>query len=165
MHVAIFAKYLLPHPSPLTCHRLLPMTTFEYVSTWLHSLLTLLRLGGNIHLFTFFRFTHTLSHDSQGVSEELLLFHTPPPIKTTEALQLHIFQWLPVTDSELGPMRIPPEGSVTFACRLVERRIKFRFSCLKAIGLATVKTIPRGEAVCPFCNPLTQSGDSSSNGV
>lgn len=121
MSVAIFAKHLLSHPSPLTCHSLLPTTTFEYMFTCIHSLLTLLRSGGNIYLFTFFPFIHTLSHHSHGVSEQLvLLLHTPLLVKTTDALQLHIFQWLPMTSSELDPMRIPPEGSVTFACRLLE---------------------------------------------
>lgn len=119
--VAIFAKYLLPQPSPLIYHSLLPSTTFEYIPTCIYSLLTLLRSGGNIYLFTFFPFTHTLSHHSQGVSEQLvLLFHTPLSIKTTEAPTTPYFSVVPVTNSGLDPMRISPKGCVTFASRLVE---------------------------------------------
>lgn len=116
MSVAVFAKYLLPHPSPLTCHSLLPTTTFEHLSTCIYSLLTLLRLGDNIYLFTFFPFTHTTQKEL--VNSYPTLFHTPLPIKTTEVYSSHVFQWLSIPNSESEPVRIPPEGSVTFASRL-----------------------------------------------
>ena len=154
MSVAIFAKYLLPHPSPLTCHSLLPVTTFEYTSTCIHSLLTLLRSGGNSYLFTFFPFTHTLSHTTQKELVNSSPIPHSPANKDYWSLKLRVFQWLPITNSELDPMRIPPEGSVTFACRLVEWKIKFWFPCLKAIGLAILKTLPRDEALWKFAPPI-----------
>lgn len=53
------------------------------------------------------------------------------------------------------PVRLPPEGSVTFACRCMEWKIRFWVPCLKATHFLCPERRHIGTLPCPFCNPLT----------